>query len=112
MALPRAVRETTSPSGDAPSWRSVAATALTAWLPVSVVYFHLLVIYADWPLRAAATVAAISVGVATVLGVPVWWLTGRIRWSTRWAILFFAAHLALAIAFSAAWLALDIGLTH
>jgi signal transduction histidine kinase len=92
--------------------RSVVLTAAAAWIPASVIYFHLLVIHAGWPRTAAATVAAISVGVATLLGLPVWWITGKLRWSRRWAILFFAAHLALAIAFSAAWLTLDIGLTH
>ena len=99
-------------AGTAPPGRSIALAAAAAWLPASVIYFHLLIIYAGWPRGAAATVAAISVGVATVLGLPVWWLTGKLRWSRRWAVLFFAAHLAIAIAFSAAWLALDIGLTH
>jgi signal transduction histidine kinase len=95
-----------------PAARSVLITAAATWLPVSIIYFHLLSIHADWPTGAAATVAAISVGVATTLGIPVWWLTAKIRWTRQWAVLFFAAHLALAIAYSAAWLTFDIGLTH
>ena len=97
---------------DAPRWRGVARAAAMAWLLVSVVYFHLLIIYADWPARAAAGVAAISVGVATLLGLPVWWLSDKIRWSSRWSVAFFGAHFALAVVFSVAWLTIDIGLTH
>ena len=95
-----------------PPARSVFLAAAVTWVPVSIVYFHLLNIHADWPTGAAAIVAAISVGVATTLGIPVWWVTGKIRWSRRWAPLFFAGHFVLAIAYSAAWLTLDIGLTH
>src|SRR5688572_18953880 len=77
-----------APAADTPAWRSVVIGASTAWPLVSVVYFHLLVIYADWPPAAAAGVAALSVGTATLLGVPVWWITGRLQWPRRWAILF------------------------
>ena len=97
---------------DAPAWRSIVVGAVTAWLLVSVVYFHLLVIYADWPPEAAAGVAVLSVGTATVLGVPVWWISGRLKWPRRWPILFVAVHLVFAITFSVAWLTIDIGLTH
>lgn len=101
-----------TPATETPAWRAVVVGAATAWLLVSVVYFHLLVIYADWPPGAAAGVAALSVGTATLLGLPVWWISGRLTWPRRRAILFIAAHLALAITFSVAWLTIDIGLTH
>jgi two-component system, LytTR family, sensor kinase len=111
--LTSAPAESAPRSGDeARAGRSAGIVALATWFFSSVVYFHLLVIYADWPARAAAAVAAITVGVATVLGVPIWWLSGRLTWPARWALLFLGAHFAMAVAFSAAWLAIDIGITH
>jgi LytS/YehU family sensor histidine kinase len=75
-------------------------------------YFNLLVIYGDWPWRIAIGVALVSVGVATVLGIGVWWLTGRLRWPSTWSVGFFIAHVLLAIGYSVAWLTIDIPLTH
>ncbi len=81
----------------------------SAWVPVAVVYAQLI-----GRERGTSGWSALYVGldyaiVPALLGVVVWWLTGRVRWPARNAIVFFGLQLLFAAAYSAAWLSLVFG---
>jgi two-component sensor histidine kinase len=44
-----------------------------------------------------------------LLGVAVWWLTGKLRWPPRRLSLFLAAYVAGGLAFAAVWLVCEVG---
>ena len=77
-------------------WRLV----LIAWPVLSVLYALILVGNAEWPWRQGAIVGGTTIGVALLLGIPAWHLTGSVHipdftlasrsssstWSRRWPI--------------------------
>jgi sensor histidine kinase YesM len=98
-------KETTSASTRVRSWLLYAS----AWVPVAAAYAQLIGRergISGWPALYAGLDYAI---IPALLGVAVWWLTGRVRWPTRHPLLFFALHLLFATIYSAAWLALVFG---
>ena len=98
-------QETTSASRRVRSWLLYAA----AWVPVAAAYAQLI-----GRERGMSGGPAIYAGldyaiIPALLGVAVWWLTGRVRWPARYPLLFFALHFLFATIYSAAWLSLVFG---
>lgn len=80
-----------------------------AWVPVAVAYGHLI-----GGERGVTGWAKVSEGVQAaalpaLLGVIVWWITGRIRWPARRPVVFFLLQVLLAAAYAIVWLLLVIG---
>ena len=81
----------------------------SAWVPVAAIYAQLIGRergISGWSALYAGLDYAI---IPALLGVIVWWLSGRIRWPARHPIVFFATQLAFAAIYSAAWLVLVFG---
>jgi signal transduction histidine kinase len=75
-----------------------------AWIPLGIFYSMLMA-----RTRAMSSTQAIESGVTYVLpvsllGVVVWWLSGKITWPPRKLWRFVLVHILLAITFSAVWL--------
>ena len=81
-----------------------------AWIPIALFYAIPMARTRPMSAEQALRQGFTHVIPAAVLGVAVWWLTGVVRWppKSRWK--FAAIHLAGAIAMSAIWLFLEIGL--
>ena len=85
------------------------ALYFAAWIPVGATYANL--ISREKPM---STASAINIGldyglVPALLGVVVWWITGRLTWPTKKRIVFFLLQLVFALLYSAIWLALIVG---
>lgn len=97
--------ENTSASPRLRSWLLYAS----AWVPVAVVYAQLIGRErgtSGW----AAAYAGLDYAIApALLGVVVWWLTGKVRWPARHPPLFFALQLFFATIYTAAWLGFVFG---
>jgi signal transduction histidine kinase len=94
-------KETTAAPGRVRGWLLYAS----AWVPVAAAYAQLI-----GRERGISGWSAIYAGVdyaiiPALLGVAVWWVTGRVRWPARNPLLFFGLHLVFAAIYSAAWLA-------
>jgi len=82
-------------------WR-VARLAL-AWLPFFVTWVLFLRVFAREPLAGAFFSGLGAVATAAILGLGVWWLTGRLTWPDRIRPGFYAAHLVAGAIYAAAW---------
>ncbi|HST07741.1 MAG TPA: histidine kinase [Gemmatimonadaceae bacterium] len=85
------------------------ALYFAAWIPIAAIYANL--ISGGKPLRASE---AFNIGVdyaliPSLLGIVVWWMTGRLRWPTTRPVLFFALQFVFAVAYSVVWLVLIVG---
>ncbi|MEA2762472.1 MAG: hypothetical protein QOD47_1756 [Gemmatimonadaceae bacterium] len=81
----------------------------SAWVPVAVAYAQLIGRergISGWSALYAGVDYAI---IPALLGVIVWWLTGRFRWPTKSPRLFFALQLVFASVYTIAWLILVLG---
>jgi two-component system LytT family sensor kinase len=80
-----------------------------AWLPVAAVYAQL--IGGERGVSGAASLyAGIDYAIfPALLGVGVWWITGRLRWPAQNAATFFTFQFLLAAAYSVTWLLLVLG---
>ena len=94
--------ETATGSTRLRSWLLYAA----AWVPVAAAYAQLIGRergVSGWSAAYAGIDYAI---IPALLGVVVWWLTGRIRWPAKHPVSFVALQLISAALYSSAWLAL------
>jgi len=82
---------------------------LLAWTPFFIVWTFLAFSYAK-TLTGAVLTSAISMGTAAALGILVWYLCSRIPWPLRPSLGFYLRHVALAVAYSFAWLILIFSL--
>jgi two-component system, LytTR family, sensor kinase len=85
-------------------WSSLAR----AWPLLSVLYTLILVGNAEWPWLQGAVIGSLTIGVALLLGAPIWHLTGRLPLPERVGPRFLAVHLAAAAIFSVLWLTIDL----
>jgi len=92
-------------SGRVRNWLLYAS----AWVPVAVAYGHL--IGGERGLSGWATVVeGIEAAVfPALLGVIVWWITGRLHWPARRPVVFFLQQLLLVAAYTVVWLLLVLG---
>jgi two-component system LytT family sensor kinase len=81
-----------------------------AWPVLSVLYTLILVGNAEWPWLQGAILGGLTIGVALLLGVPVWHLTERVPIPDRVRPGFVLIHLGAAVLFSLLWLAIDMSL--
>jgi two-component system LytT family sensor kinase len=79
---------------------------LAAWAPFFVVWFLLAMSYAKMSLQDALFTSAVSMGTATILGMGVWYLCGRLPWPLRPSLRFYLGHVALASAYAIVWTSL------
>src|SRR4051812_16880175 len=92
-------------SGRVRGWLLYAA----AWIPIAAIYAQLI-----GGQKGIGGVQALYAGIdyaifPALLGVIVWWLTGRITWPARRPAVFFLTQLALATTYSVIWLLLVLG---
>lgn len=98
-------KETTNSSPRLRSWLLYAS----AWVPVAAVYAQLVGRERGVSGWAAAS-AGIDYAIApALLGVVVWWLSGRVRWPASHPILFFALQFLFATVYTVAWLSFVYG---
>src|SRR5215467_12160797 len=79
------------------------AAILAAWLPFYVVWVLIAVVYAHISLRASLILSLISIGTASLLGIPVWHICQRHPWPLRLDLRFYSLHITWAFAYSIAW---------
>jgi sensor histidine kinase YesM len=78
----------------------------SAWVPVAVVYAQLI-----GRERGVSGWSSVYSGLdyaifPALLGVLVWWITGKVKWPARWPFLFFVLQLLFSAIYSVAWLGL------
>jgi signal transduction histidine kinase len=96
----------TAGSGDSRR-RAAAGTLLKvtlAWVPFGVLWTLFLVIYSEFQLTEALLASLRSMGAAALLGLGVWWFSGRYPWPDRLKLSFYFTHLLLGITYAATWL--------
>lgn len=95
-------------TGASPRLRSWLLYA-SAWVPVAAVYAQLIGRergVSGW----ASVYAGLDYAIApALLGVIVWWLSGRVKWPARHPVLFFALQFLFAAVYTAAWLSIVFG---
>lgn len=83
--------------------RVVVAVAL-AWTPLYLLWILFILTYADTAtLRGAAFGGLTSVGLAAVLGIGVWWASGKLPWPDRLRPRFYLSHLGLGALYASSW---------
>ncbi len=98
-----------SPASDSPTprWstqvRTIALFCL-GWLPFLVLWGVLNVAYFDVSLAEAVTSATSAIGSAAILGLGVWWLSGRLPLPDTRPLRFYGLQLVLAALYSASWI--------
>lgn len=84
----------------------MASTALKlalAWAPFYVLWTLFVVINSDASLLVAARSGLNGIGTAALLGIGVWWATGRFPWPARVELPFYGLHAALGTAYGMTW---------
>ncbi len=79
-----------------------------AWMPFWVIYALVGIVHAGLPIGEAVFTSTCTVGGAAILGVGVWWITGRYAWPAELRLRFYASHLVLGALYAFSWLALYI----
>jgi signal transduction histidine kinase len=79
-----------------------------AWVMPVVAYVNLLQAKTHVRATLALSRALAHFAPAALLGVAVWWLSGRVHLDARRSVRFVFAHLANALVFSSVWLAVDV----
>lgn len=85
------------------------ALYFAAWVPVGAIYARLISHGNPMSVGAVINMGLDYALVPALLGVVVWWITGRLTWPTQRPVLFFALHIVFAIVYSAVWLGLIVG---
>lgn len=84
--------------------------ALAAWLPFFVLWLLFAMSFARDPLSAIFISSLISMGIAGLLGIPVWKLCRRWSWPPGFSPKFYLLHVVLALLYAAAWIVAVDGL--
>src|SRR5438270_8099499 len=85
------------------------ALYFAAWIPVGAIYANLISRDTPMSLGAAFNIGVDYALIPALLGVVVWWITGRLSWPTNQPVFFFTSQIVFALTYSAAWLALIVG---
>ena len=80
-----------------------AAIVLSAWLPFAVLWMLFVRIFLDSTITYAAFSASVAIGIAAVLGVGVWRVSGLMPWPRRLSATFYLSHIALGLVYSLTW---------
>jgi sensor histidine kinase YesM len=81
------------------------ALVFAAWLPFFAIWVYVARGYANAPLSEALLTSAISMGSASLLGLPVWYLCKRWPWPVRVTIGFYLLHIFFAATYTVLWFA-------
>jgi hypothetical protein len=84
---------------------SRAAAIVGAWIPIFFFWLLLAMVYGQLPLAMAAPLAAVTVGVAALLGVGVARFCAWRPWPDRLRAGFYATHVAAASIYAVLWIA-------
>ena len=79
-----------------------------AWVPGAILYAVVLTAQRRTSFAYSLLSGVMAMGVAALLGVGVWWLSGRLALPTRRRLAFYALHLVLAAVYSGVWLGLQL----
>jgi sensor histidine kinase YesM len=85
------------------------ALYFAAWIPVGAIYANLISRGNPMSIGAAINIGVDYALIPALLGLVVWWITGRLRWPTNRPVLFFGLQLLFALTYSAVWLSLIVG---
>ena len=86
-------------------------TLVLAWISLSLVYSVALMGYAGSRFVPSLIWSTVTITIASLLGVVVWWLTGRVPWPERLQPSFFLLHLGAASVYAVVWILLDVTIT-
>jgi signal transduction histidine kinase len=86
-------------------------TLALGWISLSLVYSVALMGYAGSRFVPSLIWSAVTITIASLLGVAVWWLTGRVPWPERLKPGFFLFHLSAACVYAVVWILLDVTIT-
>jgi signal transduction histidine kinase len=86
-----------------------AVYVFLAWLPFLLAWALLNFAYFDISLGPALLWATVTMGSASLLGLGVWWLSGRLEWPDRLRPSFYALHLGVGLVYSVVWILLGTG---
>jgi len=92
------------------AWRRrlrLAALYAAAWMPLVVIFAAVLfgMTGGQMPLSVAFRAGLWNMLAPALMGIGVWWLTGRVAWPERRPAQFIAVHLAMGALFAVAWTA-------
>ena len=73
-------------------------TLVLAWVSLSLVYSVALTSYAGSRFVPSLIWSTVTITIASLLGVGIWWLTARVPWPERLRPTFFLFHLGTAVA--------------
>lgn len=76
-----------------------------AWLPGLALWFAFGLMNGHVPVGIAFIEAGLTVGVAALLGLPIWEVCVRVPWLERKRVRFFATHFGAAVVYSYLWMA-------
>lgn len=80
-----------------------------AWLPFFVLWALFIVVYGSGSPRAGVISSLTAIGGAALLGVGVWWFSGKYPWPDHLQPSFYFVHLLVGTIYSAAWVAIEYG---
>jgi sensor histidine kinase YesM len=76
---------------------------LLAWLPIAIGFPIAIMVQGGPDTLGHAFFGMGSMAAAGILGLGVWWLSGRIRWPDRPGASFYVLHLAIGLLYSSVW---------
>jgi two-component system LytT family sensor kinase len=79
------------------------------WIPVGAIYANLINTGKPMTLASAVNLGIDYALLPALLGVVVWWMTGKLTWPTKQPVAFFLLQLVFAFLYSSIWLALIVG---
>lgn len=82
------------------------AKLFLVWLPFFLMWTLFILAYTGATVAEAMESGAVSMGSGALLGVGVWWLSGRIPWPDRMRPSFYLAHLAIGVVYAVLWILL------
>lgn len=86
-------------------------TLVLAWVSLSLVYTVALTSYAGSRFVPSLIWSTVTITIASLLGVAIWWLTARVPWPERLRPTFFLFHLGTAGVYAVVWILLDVTIT-
>jgi two-component system, LytTR family, sensor kinase len=79
------------------------------WIPVGAIYANLITSGKPASLASVINIGLDYALIPALLGVAVWWMTGKLTWPTKTPIAFFLLQFVFAVIYSSMWLALIVG---
>lgn len=75
-----------------------------AWAAMAVAYAVLFRMGRGGTVSSAVTISAATIAWGALLGVPIWWLSGKVEWSDSTALRFVVIQCGLAVVYTTLWM--------